>query len=108
MPGKHNGSSGRPRHAAHVSEALKGRLLLRLRRIEGQVRGLQRMVEEERYCPDVMEQVSAVQESLRATGQLLLRNHLQHCVTGAVRSGNPTRSNQVYDELAALFFRHAR
>ena len=107
MAGKHN-DGGRPQHAAHMSEALKDRLRLRLRRIEGQVRGLQRMVEEERYCPDVMEQVSAVQESLRAVGQLLLRNHLQHCVTGAVRSGDETRSNQVYDELAALFFKHAR
>ena len=108
MAGKHNGSGGRPQHAAHMNRALKERLLLRLRRIEGQVRGLQRMVEEERYCPDVMEQVSAVQESLRATGRLLLRNHLQHCVTGAVRSGDQTRSHQVYDELAALFFKHAR
>ncbi len=107
MTRKSNGAS-RPQHAASMSEALKGRLLLRLKRIEGQVRGLQRMVEEERYCPDVMEQVSAVQESLRATGQLLLRNHLQHCVTGAVRSGNEARSNQVYDELASLFFKHAR
>jgi DNA-binding FrmR family transcriptional regulator len=103
---KRNGS--RPRHAAYMSQELKSRLLLRLKRIEGQMRGLQRMVEEERYCPDVMEQVSAVQESLRATGQLLLRNHLQHCVTGAVRSGDETRSNQVYDELASLFFKHAR
>jgi DNA-binding FrmR family transcriptional regulator len=103
---KSNGS--RARHAASINEPLKGRLLLRLKRIEGQVRGLQRMVEEERYCPDVMEQVSAVQESLRATGQLLLRNHLQHCVTGAVRSGDEARSNQVYDELASLFFKHAR
>ena len=103
---KRNGS--RPQQAAYMSQELKGRLLLRLKRIEGQVRGLQRMVEEERYCPDVMEQVSAVQESLRATGQLLLRNHLQHCVTGAVRSGDEARSNQVYDELASLFFKHAR
>ncbi|MGE5206399.1 MAG: metal-sensitive transcriptional regulator [Chlamydiota bacterium] len=103
-----NGGGDRPQHAAYMDEALKGRLLLRLKRIEGQVRGLQRMVEEERYCPDVMEQVSAVQESLRAVGQLLLRNHLQHCVTGAVRSGDETRSNQVYDELASLFFKHAR
>ena len=106
MARKSNGS--RALHAASMNEALKGRLLLRLKRIEGQVRGLQRMVEEERYCPDVMEQVSAVQESLRATGQLLLRNHLQHCVTGAVRSGDEARCNQVYDELASLFFKHAR
>jgi DNA-binding FrmR family transcriptional regulator len=108
VAGKGNGSGARPRHAAYLGEALKSRLLLRLKRIEGQVRGLQRMVEEERYCPDVMEQVSAAQESLRAVGQLLLRNHLQHCVTGAVRSGDEARSNQVYDELASLFFKHAR
>ncbi len=108
MPSRHNGTGARPQHAAHMSEALKHRLLLRLKRIEGQVRGLQRMVEEERYCPDVMEQVSAVQESLRSVGQVLLRNHLQHCVTGAVRSGDEARSNQVYDELASLFFKHAR
>lgn len=99
---------GHPLHAIYMSQELKRRLLLRLKRIEGQVRGLQRMVEAERYCPDVMEQVSAVQESLRATGRLLLRNHLQHCVTGAVRSGEETRYNQVYDELASLFFKHAR
>lgn len=108
VSGNNNEEAARPRHAAHVDQAHKSRLLLRLKRIEGQVRGLQRMVEEERYCPNVMEQISAVQESLRAVGQLLLRNHLQHCVTQAVRSGNPTRSNQVYDELAALFFKHAR
>ncbi len=95
-------------HAAGVDPALREAALKRLKRIEGQVRGLQRMVEEERYCPDVMEQVSAAQESLRAVGQLLLRNHLQHCVTGAVRSGDERRSNQVYDELASLFFKHAR
>ena len=106
---KRNGAAtGRPEHAVHVDHETKQRVLLRLRRIEGQVRGLQRMVEEERYCPDVMEQVSAVQESLRAAGRLMLRNHLQHCVTGAVRSGDDTRSAQVYDELATLFFKHAR
>lgn len=108
VSGKSQAGAVRPRHAAHVEEAHKARLLTRLKRIEGQVRGLQRMVDEERYCPDVMEQISAVQESLRAVGKLLLRNHLQHCVTQAVRSGGEARSNQVYDELAALFFKHAR
>src|SRR5437762_3786363 len=108
MSVKRNGTSIRPAHAAHMSQALKARLLLRLKRIEGQIRGLQRMVEEERYCPAVMEQVSAVQESLRSVGKLMLRNHLQHCVTGAVRSRDEARSNLVYDELASLFFKHAR
>lgn len=105
MSGNKNGAAARPRHAAHVDAAHKSRLLLRLKRIEGQVRGLQRMVDEERYCPDVMGQISAVQESLGAVGQLLLRNHLRHCVTRAVRSGSEARSRQVYDELAALFFK---
>ena len=97
-----------PAHALHVDEAAKRQLLLRLRRIEGQVRGLQRMVGEERYCPEVMEQISAVQESLRGVGRILLRNHLRHCVAGAIRSGDKARSRRMYDELAALFFKHAR
>ncbi len=98
----------RPAHAVHVDETTKRQLLLRLRRIEGQVRGLQRMVEEERYCPQVMEQISAAQESLRGVGRILLRNHLRHCVAGAIRSGDKARSRRMYDELAALFFKHAR
>ena len=101
-------AAARPAHAVHVDEAAKRQLLLRLRRIEGQVRGLQRMVEEERYCPEVMEQISAVQESLRGVGRILLRNHLRHCVAGAIRSGDQARSRRMYDELAALFFKHAR
>jgi len=98
----------RPRHAFHLGDDTKRQLLLRLKRIEGQVRGLQRMVEEERYCPDVMEQVSAVHESLRGAGRILLRNHLQHCVTRAVRSGDKAGSERMYEELASLFFKHAR
>lgn len=101
-------TSARPAHAVHVDQTAKRQLLLRLRRIEGQVRGLQRMVGEERYCPEVMEQISAVQESLRGVGRILLRNHLRHCVAGAIRSGDKARSRRMYDELAALFFKHAR
>lgn len=94
--------------ALHADAAAKQKILLRLKRIEGQIRGLQRMVEEERYCPDIMEQVSAVQESLRGVGKVLLRNHLQHCVTSAVRQGDKSKADQVYDELSSLFFKHAR
>jgi len=99
---------GRPKHADKVGQESKRRILLRLRRIEGQVRGLQRMVEEERYCPDVMDQVSAVHESLRGVGQLLLRNHLEHCATNALRSGDAARAARTYAELTALFYKHAR
>lgn|SRR5579884_1753134 len=83
-------------------------LLLRLRRIEGQVRGLQKMVEEERYCPDVLTQMSAVHESLRSVERVLMKNHLQHCATEALRSGDAKQAQRTYDELTELFYKHAR
>ena len=83
-------------------------LLLRLRRVEGQVRGLQNMVEQGRYCPDVLTQMSAVHESLRAVERLLLRSHLQHCATEALRSGDDKKAERTYEELTRLFYKHAR
>jgi DNA-binding FrmR family transcriptional regulator len=65
------------------------RNLLRLRRIEGQVRGLQRMVESDRYCADVLTQIASVHEALRAVGRELMRHHLKHCATSAIRTGGP-------------------
>ncbi len=81
--------------------------LKRLRRIEGQVRGLQRMVEEERYCADVMTQIASVHEALRAVGRELMRNHLKHCATEAIRSTDD-RAEAMYDELLELMYRHVR
>jgi DNA-binding FrmR family transcriptional regulator len=86
----------------------KGRLLARLRRIEGQVRGLQRMVEEDRYCADVMAQVAAVQASLRSTAEVLLQDHLRHCVTTALRSGDAAQAEAMYRELTDLFKKYGR
>jgi DNA-binding FrmR family transcriptional regulator len=98
----------RPKHAVHSEPHIKRRALVRLKRIEGQVRGIARMIDEERYCPEVMTQLSAVHESLRAVGHLLLRNHLEHCATDALRSQDPQRATQTYDELTKLFYQHAR
>ena len=86
----------------------KRTLLLRLRRVEGQVRGVQKMVENERYCPDVLAQMSAIHESLRAVERILMKDHLQHCTTEALRSGDPERAQRTYDELTQLFYKHAR
>jgi DNA-binding FrmR family transcriptional regulator len=61
----------------------KAQLLARLRRIEGQVRGLQRMIDDDTYCIDVLTQVAAVSKSLQGVGVHLLHDHLQHCVAGA-------------------------
>lgn len=92
-----------PSHASHLPPDTKEALSKRLRRIEGQVRGLQKMVDEERYCADVLVQIASVQEALRAVGRMLLQNHLQHCATDAIRSGNPEEAERVVAELVALW-----
>lgn len=96
------------RKAAGVDAGLKQASLHRLRRIEGQVRGLQKMVAEDRYCPDILVQISAVQEALRTVGRALMKNHLHHCVTNAVSSGRARRADAVYDELLDLIYKHSR
>jgi DNA-binding FrmR family transcriptional regulator len=96
------------RHAVHRGSRVNHDLLLRLRRIEGQVRGVQRMVEEERYCPDVLVQMSAIHASLRSVERVLMKNHLQHCATEALRSGDERKAQKTYNELTALFYKHAR
>jgi DNA-binding FrmR family transcriptional regulator len=95
------------RKAVAVDPAAKDRNLKRLRRIEGQVRGLQKMVEEDRYCADVMTQISSVHEALRAVGRELMRNHLKHCATAAIKAG-PADAEPMYDELVDLLYKHSR
>jgi CsoR family transcriptional regulator, copper-sensing transcriptional repressor len=95
------------RKAVGVDPERKDRNVKRLRRIEGQVRGLQRMVEEDRYCADIMTQISSVQEALRAVGRELMRNHLRHCAAAAIRAGNDD-AERMYDELLDMMYRHSR
>jgi len=97
--------AGSGRKAAAVDPELKAGSLTRLRRIEGQVRGLQRMVDEERYCPEILTQMASVQEALRAVARSLMRNHLKHCVATAHGSVDAER---VYNELLELIFRQSR
>src|SRR6476659_3146709 len=92
-------------HADAVAPEIKRAVQTRLRRIEGQVRGLQKMIDEERYCADVLTQVSSVQEALRGVGRGLLHNHLKHCATTAIRSGDPAQADAMYDELIDLMYR---
>ncbi|HXI20915.1 MAG TPA: metal-sensitive transcriptional regulator [Gemmatimonadales bacterium] len=66
------------------------------------------MVDEERYCADVITQISSVQEALRGVGRELLRNHLRHCATAAIRADDPAAAEAMYDELVDLMFRGAR
>jgi DNA-binding FrmR family transcriptional regulator len=86
----------------------RAKTLNRLRRIEGQIRGLQKMVEEGRECGDVLEQISSAQESLVGVSKSLLKSHLRHCVEAAASSGDRARADSAYDEIVMLLGRHWR
>ena len=95
------------RKAVAVDPAGKERNIKRLRRIEGQVRGLQKMVDDDRYCADIMTQISSVHEALRSVGRELMRNHLKHCATAAITAG-PAEAEPMYDELVDLLYKFSR
>jgi DNA-binding FrmR family transcriptional regulator len=94
--------------AGHSDDSAGGPVLKRLSRIEGQVRGVQRMVEEGRYCIDVLTQLAAVHEALRSVGRQILENHMQTCVARAMRSGNPEEAERVGREMGELLERYTR
>jgi CsoR family transcriptional regulator, copper-sensing transcriptional repressor len=96
------------RKALAVDPEIKSANLKRLRRIEGQIRGLARMVADDRYCADILVQISSVQEALRAVGRALMRNHLRHCAAQAIRKGSPAQAEAMYDELLHLIYTNAR
>lgn len=93
--------------AVGVDGAIKRRNLSRLRRIEGQVRGIQKMVEDDRYCADVLIQISAVHEALRGVGREVMRNHLKHCATAAMK-GTEGSAHAMHDEILELMYKHVR
>jgi DNA-binding FrmR family transcriptional regulator len=95
------------RKAVKVDEDVRAGNLKRLRRIEGQVRGLQKMVEEDRYCADILVQIASVQEALRSVSRELMRNHLRHCAGDKLKDGGAA-ADEAVDELVDLVYRHAR
>jgi DNA-binding FrmR family transcriptional regulator len=102
------GAQAKNRKATAVDPEIKLSNLKRLRRIEGQVRGLQRLVGEDRYCADILVQISSVQEALRSVGRALMRNHLRHCASEAIRDSAPGRAEAMYEELLNLMDMHSR
>ncbi|HYG65500.1 MAG TPA: metal-sensitive transcriptional regulator [Thermoanaerobaculia bacterium] len=107
-PDRGEGDEGEGRKALAVDPQVKDKNLKRLRRIEGQVRGLHKMVEDDRYCADILTQISSVQEALRAVGRELMRNHLKHCATAAIRSEEGQTAEAMYDELIDLIYKNSR
>jgi len=91
-----------------VDPATRKAALNRLKRIEGQIRGLQKMVENERWCGDILTQIASVEEALGGVSKLLLENHLRHCVTRAIDNGHSEETETVYAELVDLLEKHWR
>ena len=96
------------KHTGPGPTEARARAVRQIRRIEGQMRGIIGMVENNRYCGDVLMQISAAGESLRSVASVLLRDHLEHCVTESLRAGDPRRARELYDELTDLFGKYAR
>ena len=88
-----------------VNEEMKAKARGRLRRIEGQVQGLQRMLDNDAYCVDILLQISAVQGALEQVQKLLLGRHIESCVSDALRSGSKSDRQQKIDELLDVFAR---
>jgi DNA-binding FrmR family transcriptional regulator len=84
------------------------RLVTRLARIQGQVGGIARMIEEDRYCIDILTQMQAIKSALRKVEEGLLKSHSDHCVAHAIRSGNEKDARKKFAELVELFGKTAR
>ncbi|MBV8837124.1 MAG: metal-sensitive transcriptional regulator [Alphaproteobacteria bacterium] len=91
-----------------MREQAKATSLRRLKRIEGQVRGLTRMVEDDRYCIDIVTQIGAVRAALRKVEEEVLRDHVGHCVDGAIASGNKSEQRRKIAELMDVLGRAER
>jgi DNA-binding FrmR family transcriptional regulator len=88
-----------------INEETRTKALGRLRRIEGQVQGLQRMIDNDAYCVDILLQISAVQGALDQVQKLLLGRHIESCVSEALRSGSKSERQQKIEELLDVFAR---
>jgi DNA-binding FrmR family transcriptional regulator len=84
------------------------KLISRLSRIEGQVRGIARMLEQDRYCIDILDQLQAIKAALRKVEDEVLKNHSAHCVAHAIDSGDAKDARKKFSELVDLFSRYAR
>jgi DNA-binding FrmR family transcriptional regulator len=91
-----------------VHEVTRKAISVRLKRIEGQVGGLLRMVEDDRYCVDILTQINAVRSALHKVEEQLLQDHVSHCVADAFTSGNPIEQRHKLDELVQAIGRMRR
>ena len=91
-----------------MHDATRKGICARLRRIQGQVGGLLRMVEEDRYCVDILTQINAVRAALHKVEEQILQDHVSHCVAGAFTSGDPVEQRHKIEELVETIGRMTR
>ena len=91
-----------------MKEEARERVLVRLKKVAGQVAGITRMVEEDRYCVDVLHQIAAAEAALDRVGHIVLEAHVETCVTSAIESGSPKAQREKLDELMDVFSRFGR
>ncbi|EMA6344372.1 metal-sensing transcriptional repressor [Bacillus cytotoxicus] len=89
----------------HRSDKEKEQIMNRLKRIEGQVRGIQNMIENDRYCVDILVQISAINAAMKKVGMGILKNHTHHCVSHAIQDGN---GDEAIEELMRVFERFSK
>ncbi|MFQ6618940.1 MAG: metal-sensitive transcriptional regulator [Fidelibacterota bacterium] len=91
-----------------IKESTKIEASERLKKIEGQIRGLERMVEQNRYCIDMLMQISSVQEALRGVSKVIMRHYLENCATKSILKGDPSSAEETYKEIMDVIFKYAR
>jgi CsoR family transcriptional regulator, copper-sensing transcriptional repressor len=89
-----------------MNDVTKQKVLARVRRIAGQLEGVARMIEEDRYCVDILLQIASAQAALAQAGKVVLRSHVESCVTAVLDSGKPAERKQKLDELMDVFARY--
>lgn len=91
-----------------ITKERRKAVLARLNRIKGQISGMQRMVEDNRYCLDILQQISSTHEALRSVGKELMRNYLEICATRALQSKRKERREEIYNEMMDIIYKFAK
>lgn len=104
MVNSHNSTVTEQRFVAERANQMRRRL----KAVEGQVRGLAKMVDDDRPCLEMLMQLSAVQEALSQVGKLVTRNYLEKCMTEAIQSGDPEAQTRAYDNLMDVIYKYRR
>ena len=91
-----------------ITKRCKGALSNRIKKIRGQIQGIEKMIQDDRYCVDILQQISSVHEALRGLGKEVMRNYLEQCATQAILSKKREKQEMIYTELMDIIYKYAR